>query len=142
VDSFVTVKRQGFTLVEIIIVAGILSIGLLMIARFFPLGLRAKESAEQYSTASLLGQQLLEEIKEKGYEALNRVYPSSTPHYGVKEGSFELHKGYTWRVEWWDTEISNLRKIRVRILYGEPKITGKEDSRPHLDLTTYLAKRD
>ncbi len=128
-------ERWGFTLIETILVAGIISIGLLTTARLFPFGLRAKKSAEQYSIASLLGQQIMEEIKEKGYDALSTLYPSNSLNYGLKEGDFEEYKEYKWRVEWWDTEIPNLRRVRVRIL-------GKEDRRLYFDLTTYLAKRD
>jgi len=134
--------REGFTLIEVIIVIGILSIALLMIARIFPLGMRAKESAERCSVAAVLGQRLMEEIKRKGYDALKTAYSSESPHYGVGEGSFRMHRGFRWQVEWWDTKVPNLRKVRVRIFYGEPRLTDGGTYQPHLDLITYLAKRN
>lgn len=134
--------QRGFTLIEVIMVTAIVSVALLMIARVFPIGMRAKESAEQYSVAALLGQQLLEELKKKGYGALSSVYPSELPDHGVGEGSFKLHRGYRWRVEWWDTEIPNLRKVRVRIFYDRSRVTDRGTYQPHMDLVTYLAKRD
>jgi len=68
--------RGGFTLIEVIIVIGILSIALLMIARIFPLGMRAKESAEQCSVAALLGQRLMEDCVRSGSE-FSTVSPGS-----------------------------------------------------------------
>ncbi len=142
-------SRAGFTLFEVIIVAAVLSIGLLMIVQVFPLGLQAKEAAEQYSTATLLGQRMMEEIRRKGYDDLNAAYTSEVDGYGVGEGKFEEHKGYRYRLEWWDTKTPYLREVKVRILYGGRRMNEDNDEYEDdesgwqcLELVTYLAKRN
>ena len=104
--------------------------------RIFPLGLRAKEAAEQYSVAALLGQQIIEEIKREGYENLSVGCFSKGNNSGTKEGEFERYEGYRYRIEWRDSKIPYLRRLKVRIFFLE------ENSWQHLDLVTYLAKRD
>jgi len=61
-------REKGFTLFEVVVVAGILALGILMIMRIFPLGLKAEKTAEECSIATLLGQQIIEEVKREGYE--------------------------------------------------------------------------
>ncbi len=148
-------SRAGFTLFEVIVAAAVLSVGLLMIVQIFPLGLRAKEAAEQCSTAALLGQQMMEEIKRKGYDDLSAAYPSEADSdrkdsvgpsifdeasdnassefsngvagYGVGEGKFKEYKGYRYRLEWWDTSTPYLRKVKVRILYGGRRMSDEDE---------------
>jgi len=135
-NSLVKSREKGFTLFEVVAIAGILSLGFLMIMRIFPLGLRAKEAAEQYSMAALLGQQIIEEVKKEGYESLSAAYLSESRGSGVKKGEFERHEGYKYRLEWCDSETPYLRKLKVRILFKE------DNSWQYFDLVTYLAKRD
>jgi len=131
-------KKVGFTLIEVMLVAGILSVALLVIARIFPLGLKTKHLIEEYSIATLLGQEILEKIKERGYDALSTTYPSRDGNYGSAKGEFEELKEYFWEVEWWDTEIPSLRKVRVRVFYR-----GKEEnSRKYLEWFTYIVKQN
>jgi len=135
-------KGTGFTLLEVIIVSAIISIGLLGIVQIFPLGFQAEQKAEQSSIAAVLAQEIMEEIKRKGYDGLSIAYPSDTKGYGRGEGECKGYKGYRWQVEWWDAETPHLRKIRVRILYKGLRKDEKISSGQNLDLFTYLAKRD
>jgi len=109
---------MGFALVEVILATAILSGGLLMIVRVFPLGLKIEQKVERYSTASLLGQTLMEEIKRRGYDDLNETLPEDANGQGIGEGKFEEYQGYGYEVGWWSTETPNLRKVRVRVLYA------------------------
>jgi len=133
-------KKSGFTIVEVIIVIGIFSLGLLMIAKVFPLGFKAKQKAEYYSISTILGQKLMEEIKKEGYRKLNSDYPFITSDYGRGKGKFSSYSDFSWKVEWWQTKISNLRKVKVEILHR----SCPEESRasPCLELVTYIAKRE
>ncbi|MEA1963636.1 MAG: prepilin-type N-terminal cleavage/methylation domain-containing protein [Candidatus Aerophobetes bacterium] len=135
-------KETGFTLLEVIIVSAIISIGLLAIVKIFPLGFQAEQKAEQSSIAAVLAQETMEKIKRGGYDKLSVTYPSDTKGYGRGEGECKGHEGYRWQVDWWDTEIPHLRKIRVRILYRKPGKDEEISSEQNLDLFTYLAKRD
>ena len=132
--------RTGFALAEVILATAILSGGLLMIVRVFPLGLGIEQKVERHSTASLLGQAKIEEIKRRGYDGLSEVFPEAATGQGIGEGEFEEYQGYRYEVEWWDTETLNLRKVRVRILYEEPGPQDKNSPRQYLELVTYLAR--
>jgi len=136
-------KKYGFTLIEVVLVIAILSIALLGIIRIFPLGLRTKKVAEEYSMATLLGQKMLEEIKERGYDSLSTTYPSNDGDYGKAQGEFKESRGYLWEVEWWNTKVPCLRKVQVKVFYKEKEEdnTGEEASRKYLEWFTYIAKR-
>lgn len=136
------VASIGFALVEVILATAILSGGLLMIVRLFPLGLRIEQKAEQHSTASLLGQALMEEIKRRGYDDLSEAFPEEATGHGTGQGKFEEYQRYSYQVGWWDTETPNLRKVRVRILSEEPGAEDKNNPRQYLELVTYLARYD
>ena len=131
---------MGFALVEVILATAILSGGLLMIVRVFPLGLKIEQKVERYSTASLLGQTLMEEIKRREYDDLNETLPEDANGQGIGEGKFEEYQGYGYEVEWWDTETPNLRKVRVRVLYGKAGVEDENNPRQYLELVTYLAR--
>jgi len=129
---------KGFFLVEVIIVIGILSIVLLILAGVFPLGFEAKHKAENYSTMGLLAQSLLEEIERDGYSSLDKKYPENSPGYGEGTGKFKNYPDINWQVEWWRTKIPNLRKIKVRV-YGKVE---KEGSPQQIEIVTYLANKN
>jgi len=101
---------MGFALVEVILATAILSGGLLMVVRVFPLALRTEQKVERHSTASLLGQTLMEEIKRREYDDLSEAFPEETTGHGTGEGEFEEYQEYSYQVDWWDTETPNLRK--------------------------------
>lgn len=131
---------MGFALVEVILATAILSGGLLMIVRVFPLGLKIEQKVERYSTASLLGQTLMEEIKRREYDDLNETLPEDANGQGIGEGKFEEYQGYGYEVGWWSTETPNLRKVRVRVLYGKAGVEDENNPRQYLELVTYLAR--
>jgi len=136
ITSIIKFREKGFTLFEVVVVAAILTVGILMIMRIFPLGLRAKEAAEQCSIATLLGQQIIEEIKREGYEKLSVGCFSKDSNSGTKEGEFEGYEGYRYQIEWRDSKTPYLRRLKVRIFFNE------DNSWQYLDLVTYLTKRN
>jgi len=129
-------REKGFTLFEVVVVAGILALGILMIMRIFPLGLKAEKTAEECSIATLLGQQIIEEVKREGYENLSVDCFSKDSNRGTKEGEFEEYEGYRYQIEWRDSKTPCLRRLKVRIFFTEDNFWQ------YLDLVTYLAKRD
>ncbi len=154
-NSSIEAKEKGFTLFEVIFVTVIISLGLLTIIEIFPLGFKAKEAAEQYSITALLGQEIIEETKRKGYESLDGLPVSQSGNHGIKEGEFEDYQEYRYRLEWCDSETPYLRKLKVTILFnnlgmenrereGNAKdyLNNEDNYRPCLDLVTYLAKKD
>ncbi|MBE0478576.1 type II secretion system protein [Candidatus Aerophobetes bacterium] len=130
-------RKSGFTFVELIFITGILSISLLALTKIFPYSFEAKHRAESYSQIAVLSQNLIEQIKKDGYELLDKKYPESSPGYGKSSGEFKSYPDFSWQVEWWQTEIPNLRKIKVRV-------SGKTEKEGHpweLEIVTYLAAR-
>ena len=137
---------QGFTFLETILAVGIISLGLLALVWVLPLGLEAQKRAEELTLAYLLGEEKMEEIKMRGYEALIRDYTSGDEEYGEGEGEFENFQGYRWQVNWWNTDTPGLAEVRVKILFGgsstpEKEVYGKSGKigEPHVELVTYLA---
>ncbi len=55
--------RRGFTLLEVMIAATILGLGLLAIVRVFPVGLQAAERSEDFTRAALLARGIFEGLK-------------------------------------------------------------------------------
>ena len=148
-DLPIQAKEKGFTLFEVIFITVILSLGLLTIIEIFPLGFKAKEAAEQYSVAALLGQEIIEEIKRKGYESLSGLSLSESENRGTREGEFEDYQRYRYRLEWCDSENPYLRKLKVTILFNNSRdgdtenyLDNENSSWQSLDLVTYLAKKD
>jgi len=131
-------SSKGFTLTEIIIVASILSLGLLTLSKIFPYGFEVKRKAEVYSIMSVLTQNLVEKIKNDGYQLLDKKYPEASPGYGKGSGKFTKHPHLNWQIEWWQTEIPNLKKIKVKV-YGK---TEKEGFPLEIEIVTYLANRE
>lgn len=136
--------RQGFTFLEVILVVAVISLGLLGLVRILPLGLEAQKRAEKLTLAHLLGQEKMEEMKMRGYEALIRDYTSGDEEHG--EGKFDNHQGYSWQVNWWNTDTPGLAKVRVKILFGgsntpEKEVYGKSGrtGERYVELVTYLA---
>jgi len=128
-------KKRAFTLVEVVIIAGILCTGLFILIQVFVPGFEAKQRAEIYSIMSILAQSLVEEIKREGYEALEEKYPGESS--GQRRGKFKKYSQFLWQVEWWQTEIPNLRRLKVKV-WGEAE---KEGTIPEVEIVTYLARR-
>lgn len=62
-SRFGTHKEQGFSLIEVIIAASILGVGLLSIIQAFPYGLQVSRRAENMTQATLLARSLFEGLK-------------------------------------------------------------------------------
>lgn len=56
-------RQLGFTLIEVIVAASILAVGLLSIVQVFPYGIRTSQRAEDVTQASLLAQTMFEGLK-------------------------------------------------------------------------------
>ena len=68
-------ERRGFTLLEVVVAAAILGLGLLGIVRVFPIGLQAAQRSEDFTRASLLARSIFEGLKadEAGFPAVTAV---------------------------------------------------------------------
>lgn len=74
-------RRQGFSLIELVLSLAILSIGIVGAIRVFPVGLRASQRAELSSQATLAAARTLESLKLKPWKEL--VIGESTSQDGL-----------------------------------------------------------
>jgi prepilin-type N-terminal cleavage/methylation domain-containing protein len=63
-------KRQAFSLIELVIAIGILAVGLVGSLRVFPVGLRASRRSEVNSRSAMAAQRVIESLKLRSWETL------------------------------------------------------------------------
>ncbi len=118
-------EAQGFSLVEVVIAIGILSIGLFGAIKVFPVGLRASQRAERLSRAALVGQRTMESYKLKHWDELEAGQTTSS------EDPFEV----TISIDQPDVEgvvdPSRLKRLSVTVTWTQD---GRERS---VTTTTY-----
>lgn len=128
-------EKGAFTLLEVIFISVVLCGGLFILVQTFSPGLESKQKTEKLSLMSILAQGFMEQIRTEGYDSLVKKYPGDESGWG--EGKFEDAPDFRWRVDWWQTGVPNLRKVRLKI-WGK---TEKEGFSPELEVITYLARR-
>ena len=74
-------KKDGFTLIEILIAISILAIGIVGALQAFPLGGHIAKSGQMSSIATWLGQEKIEEIASKTYNEI--LVGAATESYGT-----------------------------------------------------------
>jgi prepilin-type N-terminal cleavage/methylation domain-containing protein len=74
-DSF-----SGFTLIEVLIAMAIIGIGLITLLTLFPIGLRSSRLAGDFTTASFIGQQALDNIRANAqvYDPADTFFDNTT----------------------------------------------------------------
>lgn len=82
----VRAKKQGFTLLEVLVAMAILGVGLIVIIELFSGGLRLGRTAEEYTRAVGYARMKLEEISL-----------AKTLEEGIEEGEFD--REYRWQME-------------------------------------------
>ena len=103
-------RRQcasGFTLVEVIITAAVLTTSLVMIFRGLSVCMQAAKRSERYTVAAMLVQHKIAELEIE--EELDN---------GEEQGDFEEqgHPGLRWRVVIEDAEdVENLQKVTITV---------------------------
>ena len=115
---------RGFTLVEILASLTILLIGILALVSLFPQGMNSARSAENYTMATLLGQQKMEDIVRE-YRSYNDWSSNTITNYEA----FTLEPDYAWRASvdttWGFSSVSLVIRWRERGDYTEETITYK-----------------
>jgi len=115
-------RRQGFTLLEVIVSLAIMGVGLVAVLEAFSAGLRLSLQDEFLTTATFLAAGKMEEVMKETY---------ITP--GTDEGDFgDEFPDFTWTVEITDSQIEELELVTV-VVYWE--VANRADQ---LMLTTAL----
>lgn len=123
-------SSKGFTILEAMIALVILSIALLALLRVMPMGLKASKLGEDLTTATLLAQMRMEEIKRGGYANI----PNET--------SESIAPGYDARYEWQAISSgSDPKEVTVSVWW--PYKAGSDHSGQRCaHLTTLMANYD
>ena len=121
-------RCHGFSLIEIIIAIGILSVGLLGAMRVFPLGLHASQRTELSSRATMLAQRTLEKLKLTSWSQL------ADGETATNEDPFEVVTQITAGPLEELVDPTRLKQIVVTVRW-------EEDHRPRtLAFVTYLRR--
>ena len=114
-------RRAGFTLIEMIIAAILLVVGVAGALGAIGASTRTAAYADQIQTAALLAQRQMAETASQ---------PSTLSAGGDQEGTFDdPYSNYHWKQSVESTDYPNLFKVTVTVTWG----TGS-----HRELTTYL----
>ena len=114
-------NRHGFTLIEMIIAAILLIIGVAGALGAIGASTRTASYANQIQTAALLGQRQLAETASQ---------PDSLSSGGDQEGTFDdPYSSYHWKQSIESTDFQNLFKVTVTVMWG---------TNSQREITTYL----
>lgn len=100
-------RRDGFTLIEVIIAMMLLSIGLVMIMQLFSRGLKAARTSCDYTIAIILAKGKMEELS-----------------YTPVSDSGEFEKGFRWESEVlpykeFEETGYNLMKLKIKVSWDD-----------------------
>ena len=90
-------KRHGFTLIEVLIAMGIIAMGLIALVTLFPVGLRSSRLAGDFTIASFIGQQALDNIRAAAqlYDPVDSSFDDTNKNgLGYYELPISAVKGY------------------------------------------------
>lgn len=145
--------QSGLTLAEILVAMAVITIALVGVVRWFPLGIQGMEAGRQQSTAVFLAEQKLEQIKAwglssaagQGFDAITKGNPS-TATCCAAEGynSISGYASYRRQVIVTDDPDTcpncNRKVVRVQIYYRPFTSQGANTSENQLELATIIAR--
>lgn len=118
-------RKDGFSLLELIIAIGVLAIGLVGVLQIFPVGLRASQRSGMVTKAAFLAQNKIEEVKMAGFDAITAL-PPKIPLAGRDED-------FDWEISIDKVDLDglenndNIRKIIVTVNWIERSKTRSKD---------------
>ena len=157
-------KNSGFTLIEVVFALAVLLIGLVGVLALFPVGLTASKKAGDYTTAALVAEQVLANIRAGynlytttgGYGGSGWYIPSLgsppppppsgfTDVDGLDEDtsttdSDDLPEGFSWAAGVTNTSISNLSKVSLAVYWVDQLARDVPEGYRMENFVTYLAK--
>ena len=117
--------QTGFTLLEVMIAMAILALVAVAFLRAQASSIRLVDESVQISMATLLAKEKMAELEGRGF-----------PEPGSNSGTWgEAFPSYRWEQTISTTEIPNIRKAVVRVLWMEGNL------QKNMELTFYIARR-
>ena len=109
--KFMIKRKNGFTLIEIIMALTILGIGLVSVMAYLPIALDASKKAADLTSASMVAQRVLEEVKLAGVDDITAVDAFDTGNYV----SDAFHSKFEYRVIVVPHGAANAKDITVYV---------------------------
>lgn len=132
--------KKSFTLIELLIVIFVLTVGIIGVISMFPMGIQTGKSAQIATVATSLNQGKIEEIIFKSYGEIS--VGSTTEAYG-EISNFEFYKRVT-EVNYYDpvnsTVIdsdSGIKRIEVTVFW-QSSLGGSEKN---INIVSLISKR-
>lgn len=120
-----TLRKRGFTLLEIMIALAIVSIAMISLLGLANRSIGVHERLQRVTSATLLAQQKMAETEVEARHGTLQTTAS--------EGVFSRpNDQYRWRITYADTPLPNVRLVTVTVLWGE------EDRNELVDLTSFV----
>lgn len=112
-------RRAGFTVIEMIVAAALLVIGVAATLKAIGMATRTTGIASEYTTASLLAQQRISEIEAQPDQISG----------GSQTGDFgEEYPQFSWEMATETTDFSNLIKMTITVSWTSAGALGKRSA--------------
>ena len=119
-------KKEGFSLLEIMVAFTILTVAFIAISRSFPYGLAINKTAENLTIASFLAQDKIEELHSLGYDNILLGEVESRHKLSSDQGDYRFFYERDAFASYVDSDLvdsisdSGMKKISVTIYYTNP----------------------
>ena len=147
-------KNSGFTLIEVVFALAVLLIGLVGVLALFPVGLTASKKAGDYTTAALVAEQVLANIRSAGYNVYTTTGGDAGTGWYQPSGissppgfdyypliiNDNLPEGFSWAALVTSTNITNLYKVSLLIYWVDQQARDDPAGYRMENFVTYLAK--
>jgi len=111
-------NHQGLTLIEVLIAAAILAVGLLALVSAFPIGYVDVTASGGQSRATSYAQAMMEQLKNQGFPAAFPVNGADVPD--ITPGVDDVQYNRTWNItqEPGTNPPNRLARVRVTVQWG------------------------
>jgi prepilin-type N-terminal cleavage/methylation domain-containing protein len=132
-------NQRGFTLVEVLVAASIVTVALTAVAAGFQYALGVVEASRQQTTAVFLATQRLEQVKARALVDFEGVTVANFP----PENPVIDHPEYRRVVEVWpsSTGVVNTVRVQVTVAYRPVAATFSARGQRMVMLATVLSRR-
>lgn len=125
-------RQRGFTIIEAMIAIAVLTMGILVLVKIFPLALKISRSAEQSTIAMNLAQSKAEELFFLDYDSINiGIIETKSRLSDDPDDPFYQYQRQTI-VEYVDSDLQSsvsdtgMKKITIAVFWRHPLLLGEK----------------